>query len=202
MMIKDRDYTLILDKSGSMSKREPNADKSRWQSAEESTLALARKCEQFDPDGLTVYLFSSRFKRYDNVTSEKVEQIFLENDPVGSTNLTAVLEDAFRDYFERKAKGKTKANGETILVITDGEPDDRRSVIESIINASRKLDRDEELAVSFIQVGQDLSAREFLKALDDQLLKVGAQFDIVDTITMDEMAEMSLTEVLMKAIED
>lgn len=201
-ILKDRDYTLILDKSGSMSKREPNADKSRWQAAEESTLALARKCEQFDPDGLTVYLFSSRFKRYDNVTSEKVEQIFLENDPVGSTNLTAVLEDAFRDYFERKAKGKTKPNGESILVMTDGEPDDRRSVIESIINASRKLDRDEELAVSFIQVGQDLSAREFLKALDDQLLKVGAKFDIVDTITMDDMAEMSLTEVLLKAIED
>jgi len=201
-ILKDRDYTLILDKSGSMSKREPNADKSRWQAAEESTLALARKCEQFDPDGLTVYLFSSRFKRYDNVTSDKVEQIFLENDPVGSTNLTAVLEDAFRDYFERKAKGKTKPNGESILVMTDGEPDDRRSVIESIINASRKLDRDEELAVSFIQVGQDLSAREFLKALDDQLLKVGAKFDIVDTITMDDMAEMSLTEVLLKAIED
>lgn len=201
-ILKDRAYTLILDKSGSMSKREPNADKSRWQAAEESTLALARKCEQFDPDGLTVYLFSSRFKRYDNVTSDKVEQIFLENDPVGSTNLTAVLEDAFRDYFERKAKGKTKPNGESILVMTDGEPDDRRSVIESIINASRKLDRDEELAVSFIQVGQDLSAREFLKALDDQLLKVGAKFDIVDTITMDDMAEMSLTEVLLKAIED
>jgi uncharacterized protein with von Willebrand factor type A (vWA) domain len=201
-MIKDRDYTLILDKSGSMSKREPNTGKSRWQTAEESTLALARKCEQFDPDGLTIYLFSSRFKRYDNVTAEKVEQIFLENDPVGSTNLTAVLEDAFKDYFDRKAKGLTKPNGETILVITDGEPDDRRSVIESIINASRKLDRDEELAVSFIQVGQDLSAKEFLNALDDQLLKVGAKFDIVDTMTMDDMAEMSLAEVLLRAIED
>jgi len=202
MMIKDRDYTLILDKSGSMSKVDQSAGKSRWQAAEESTLALARKCEQFDPDGLTVYVFSSRFKRYDQVTSDKVEQIFLENDPVGTTNLTAVLEDAFRDYFARKTKGSTKPNGETILIITDGEPDDRRSVIECIINASRKLDRDEELAVSFIQVGQDLSAREFLNALDDQLVKVGAKFDIVDTITMDDMAEMSLTEVLLKAIED
>jgi len=201
-ILKDRDYTLILDKSGSMSKRDQSDGKSRWQTAEESTLALARKCEQFDPDGLTVYTFSSRFKRYENVTSEKVEQIFLENDPVGSTNLTAVLEDAFRDYFERKAKGKTKPNGETILIITDGEPDDRRSVIESVINASRKLDRDEELALSFIQVGRDFSAKEFLNALDDQLLSVGAKFDIVDTVTMDDIAEMSLAEVLLRAIED
>jgi hypothetical protein len=49
---------------------------SRWQAAQESTLAIARKCEQLDPDGITVYLFSSRFKRYDNVTSSKVEEIF------------------------------------------------------------------------------------------------------------------------------
>ncbi|MEY2976393.1 MAG: hypothetical protein RLZZ435_530 [Cyanobacteriota bacterium] len=201
-LLKDRDYTLILDKSGSMSKRDQAGGKSRWQAAEESTLALARKCEQFDPDGLTVYTFSSRFKRYENVTSDKVEQIFLENDPIGTTNLASVLEDAFRDYFERKTAGQTKANGETILVITDGEPDDRRPVIESIINASKKMDRDEELAVSFIQVGNDTSATEFLKALDNQLMKVGAKFDIVDTLTMDEMSEMSLAEVLMKAIDD
>jgi hypothetical protein len=113
-----------------------------------------------------------------------------------------VLQDAFESYFQRKAKGETKPNGETILVITDGEPDDRRSVIQAIINASRRLDRDEELAVSFIQVGNDASAREFLKALDDQLVQVGAKFDIVDTITMDEIGDMSLADVLLNAIED
>jgi hypothetical protein len=29
--------------------------RSRWEIAQESTLALARKAEQFDPDGITVY---------------------------------------------------------------------------------------------------------------------------------------------------
>jgi hypothetical protein len=51
-------------------------------------------------------------------------------------------------------------------------------------------------------VGNDASAREFLKALDDQLVQVGAKFDIVDTLTMDEMADMSLVDVLLNAIED
>lgn len=74
--MKDRDYTLILDKSGSMSVTDTGASMTRWELAEESTLALARKCEKFDPDGITVYLFSSRFKRYDDVTSAKVEEIF------------------------------------------------------------------------------------------------------------------------------
>lgn len=200
--MKDRDYTLILDKSGSMSASDRPTGQTRWQEAQESTLALARKCEQFDPDGITVYLFSSRFKRYENVTAAKVKQLFIENDPMGSTNLATVLKDAFNSYFQRKASGQAKPNGETILVVTDGEPDDRRSVMEVVVDATRRMDRDEELAVSFIQVGTDGGATQFLKALDDQLQGVGAKFDICDTITLDDMADMSLAEVLMSAIED
>lgn len=200
--MQDRDYTLILDKSGSMSTPDQPGGRSRWDSAQESTLALARKCEQFDPDGITVYLFSSRFKRYDNVTSSKVEQIFQENDPAGTTNLAGVLQDAIAHYFQNKAAGQTKAGGETILVVTDGEPDDRKAVMRAIIEASRQMDRDEELAISIIQVGLDATATRFLKALDDELQGAGAKFDICDAITIDDMADMTLAEVLLNAIND
>ncbi|MBW4508969.1 MAG: VWA domain-containing protein [Scytonematopsis contorta HA4267-MV1] len=201
-MMTDRDYTLILDKSGSMSTPDQVGSRSRWEIAQESTLALARKCEQFDPDGITVYVFSGRFKRYENVTSSKVAQIFLENDPAGTTNLAGVLQDAVNNYFQRKASGQAKPNGETILVVTDGEPDDRKAVFEVVITATRKMERDEELAISIIQVGNDPQATKFLKALDDQMESVGAKFDICDTITLDDMEEMTLAEVLSNAITD
>lgn len=200
--MEDRDYTLIIDKSGSMSTPDQPGGKSRWDAAQESTLALARKCEQFDPDGITVYLFSGRFKRYDNVTSSKVAQIFQENDPMGTTNLAGVLQDATDQYFQRKTAGQTKPNGETILVITDGEPDDRKAVMRVIIEASRHMERDEELAISLIQVGTDATATRFLKALDDELHGAGAKFDIVDTISLDDMENMTLPEVLLSAIQD
>ena len=201
-LVEDRDYTLIIDKSGSMSTADQPSGKSRWAAAQESTLALARKCEEIDTDGITVYLFSGRFKRYDNVTSDKVSQIYQENDPMGRTDLASVLKDALDNYFERKAAGQTKPNGETILVITDGEPDDRKSVMRVIIEASRKIERDEELAISLIQVGTDRMATQFLKALDDQLQSAGATFDIVDTITIDDMEDTPLAEVLLNAITD
>ncbi|MEH2438585.1 MAG: VWA domain-containing protein [Nostoc sp.] len=201
-MMSDRDYTLIIDKSGSMSTPDQVGGRSRWDIAQESTLALARKAEQFDPDGITVYVFSGRFKRYDDVTSAKVAQIFLENDPSGTTNLAAVLQDALNNYFQRKAAGKSKPNGETILVITDGEPDDRKAVFEVIIHATRQMERDEELGISMIQVGSDAQATKFLKALDDQLQSVGAKFDICDTVTLDDLEEMSLVDVLTNAITD
>ncbi|MEH2083866.1 MAG: VWA domain-containing protein [Nostoc sp.] len=201
-MMSDRDYTLIIDKSGSMSTPDQVGGRSRWEIAQESTLALARKAEQFDPDGITVYVFSGRFKRYDDVTSAKVAQIFLENDPSGTTNLAGVLQDALNNYFQRKAAGKTKPNGETILVITDGEPDDRKAVFEVIIHATRQMERDEELGISIIQVGSDAQATKFLKALDDQLQSVGAKFDICDTVTLDDLEDMSLVDVLTNAITD
>jgi uncharacterized protein with von Willebrand factor type A (vWA) domain len=201
-MLDNRDYTLIIDKSGSMATPDQKGGRTRWVTAQESTLALASKCEQFDPDGITVYLFSGRFKRYENVTSGKVGQIFRENDPSGTTDLAAVLKHATDDYFQRKTSGQAKANGETILVITDGEPDDRKAVMKVIIEASRKMDRDEELAISFIQVGTDPQASRFLKILDDELQSAGAKFDICDTVTMEDMEDMSLSEVLLNAITD
>ncbi len=201
-VVQDRDYTLIIDKSGSMSTPDQAGGRSRWSAAQESTLALARKCEQFDPDGITVYLFSGRFKRFDNVTAEKVAQIFQENDPSGTTDLAGVLKDATDKYFQRKAAGETKTNGETILVITDGEPDDRKAVMRVIIEASRHMERDEELAISLIQVGNDATATRFLKVLDDELQGAGAKFDLVDTITLDDMENFTLTEVLLNAIND
>ncbi|MEA5514625.1 VWA domain-containing protein [Nodularia sp. UHCC 0506] len=201
-MLENRDYTLIIDKSGSMATPDQKGGRTRWVSAQESTLALASKCEQFDPDGITIYLFSGRFKRYDNVTAAKVTQIFQENDPSGTTDLASVLKHATDDYFQRKSAGQTKPNGEIILVVTDGEPDDRKAVMKVIIEASRRMNNNEELGISFIQVGTDAQATRFLKVLDDDLQGAGAKFDICDTITMDDMEDLSLSEVLLNAIMD
>jgi uncharacterized protein with von Willebrand factor type A (vWA) domain len=201
-MLENRDYTLIIDKSGSMATKDKPGGPSRWQIMQESSLALASKCEELDPDGITFYLFSSKFKRYDNVTAAKVSAIFQENDPSGRTDLAAVLGDALNSYLQRKAQGQTPENGELILVVTDGEPDDRKAVVQVIIEASKKLDRDEELAISFVQVGTDAAATAFLKILDDDLGRAGAQFDIVDTITMNDMEDLTLKEVLLSAVND
>jgi uncharacterized protein with von Willebrand factor type A (vWA) domain len=197
-----RDYTLIIDRSGSMAIKDQAGGRSRWTAARESAHALAAKCDELDPDGITLYVFGSRFRRYENVTAERVGQVFLENEPCGGTDLAGVLSHAFDSYFQRKRAGDTKAEGETIVVVTDGEPDDQKAVMKTIVEATRRIDRDEELGVSMVQVGTDPLATRFLKALDDDLVKVGAKFDICDTITLQEMEDLTLTEVLLRAIHD
>ncbi|AFZ04576.1 VWA domain-containing protein [Calothrix sp. PCC 6303] len=202
-MLENRDYTLIIDKSGSMSKKDQEGNKSRWNLMEESTFALASKCEEFDPDGITIYTFSRNFKRYDNVNSSKVEQIFSENEPKGNTALAEVLQDALQNYLQRKIKPENKRDGETILVVTDGKPDDQEKVAKVIIQATQDIEKEKELAICFIQIGNEKEAADFLNFLDDELKSMGAKYDIVTTVSLldIENEELTFKEVLLRAID-
>lgn len=200
--LQQRGYTLIIDKSQSMAICDQAGGKSRWEVMQESTLALAESCEQFEPDGIAIYLFADEFKRYDRVTAQKVVQIFQENQPSGKTNLAATLKDATDHYFSLRATERAKPNGEIILVVTAGEVSRPEAVKQVIIEAANQLEREDELAISLIQVGFNAEATRFFKVLDDELQGAGAKFDICDTVTLDDVGDMLLADVLLKAIVD
>lgn len=201
-MIDNRDYVLIVDKSGSMETRDAAGGITRWESARESTFALAAAVEPMDPDGIDLFVFATNFKKYPNVTPSSVDNIWKENNPMGGTNLHTVLIAAFEEFKVKKAAGALPANGQTIIVVTDGEPSDQRAVKSAIKDVTQTMEKDEELAVLFIQAGNDAGATAFLKALDDDLVSEGAKFDIVDTIKFDEIENKPLKEVLLNAIND
>jgi uncharacterized protein YegL len=208
----DRDFTVIIDRSGSMA--DPalaGKARTRWEASEEATIALARECNKYDPDGITVYTFGSNFHRFDNTTESKVGEIFRQVRPNGSTRLAEVLEDAFfgaNGYIARKKRGQAKKNGELFCVVTDGQPDDQQAVADVIIRASHELTDPNEVNITFIQVGDDRKAKEFLVNLDDKLEAPEGQqgnsryakYDIVDTLTIDQLGGKDLTEVLVAAV--
>src|SRR5690348_11910079 len=109
--LDEKDVTIIVDRCGSIGTRDPRTGKSRWKTVEERVEAVARKLQELDSDGITVYEFSSHYQRWDNTTADRVQEIF-KKDPMGSTNLAGVLNHAFSDYLSRKKSGKTKLNGE------------------------------------------------------------------------------------------
>jgi hypothetical protein len=117
--------------------------------------------------------------------------VFTENEPMGGTDLAGVLDHAFDAHFAAAKRP------ETIVVVTDGAPDDEKAVMRTILRAAKRVARQDQLAVSFVQVGTDAGARRFLKILDDELVRAGAPHDIVSTVTMEEAEGMGLTEVLM-----
>lgn len=201
--LQNRDYVMIIDKSGSMTQTDTPTGQSRFKAAEESTIAIASMLEQYDPDGIDVIPFSGSFKVYNNTTAAKVVDIFRENQPMGGTVLAPPLKSVFDTYLAAKAAGTTKSNGMIVLVITDGQPSDAADVAKTISDFTQKLDNgDGEFGITFLQVGRDPEATRFLKSLDDDLTSHGAKFDIVDTKTIDEVEQIGLTEVLIAALND
>lgn len=185
-----RNYSLIIDKSGSMQTEDVNGN-SRWKAAEESTIAIASHIAKIDPNGIVLYLFSGNFKRYEGLKdADAVRKAFAENSPMGSTALHLVLADAI-------AKSDKP---ETIIVVTDGAPDDRAAVEKVIRDATSKMDSDEQLSIAFFQIGKDGGAQKFLQGLDDDIK--GAKFDIVDVKTFDELENIGLEAALLAAIND
>jgi hypothetical protein len=90
----------------------------------------------------------------------------------------------------------------TLLVITDGQPDDKASVAQTLIKATKRMSADEQLAISFVQVGDDPGATSFLTFLDDELVHMGAKFDIVDTFPASQFGDRPISELLLAAIQD
>lgn len=201
--LKDRDYVLILDKSGSMgAESDTPSGQTRWEEAKESTLAIAQHCQKLDPDGITVVPFAGAFKVYESTTPDKVKEVFNENSPMGNTFLAAPLKATFDSYLKRKADGKAKSHGELILVVTDGCPQDGDAVAKEITAFTKHLDRDEEYGICFLQIGRDKEATKFLQSLDNDLEKQGAKFDIVNTKTIEEVEKIGLTATLLAAVNE
>lgn len=200
--LKNRDYYVVIDKSGSMDERDCPGGKSRWDYCQESTMAIARKLQEYDPDGITVVPFSATNKFYPNTTPDKVKAVFQECSPMGGTNLAPALQACFTDYLEAKKKGNAKTNGIMIVVVTDGQPQDEDDVAKTIVRFTKQIDHDDEAGISLLQVGKDVHAAAYLKRLDDHLETEGAKFDIVNSKTMDDLENIPLIDAMIAALDE
>ncbi len=199
--LQDRDYYLLIDRSGSMEDTDTRNGQSRFKYAEEGTIALAKAASGFDPDGITLVMFGSSHKVYDNVTADKVKDCFKENAPFGGTTLAPPLKHCFDDYLKKKKSGETKKNGALVVVVTDGCPSDGDDVKKAIVKLTNDLDNaDQELGILFLQVGRDAGATKYLEELDDNLK--GAKHDIVDAKTFDEVETLGIMGALEAALDD
>jgi hypothetical protein len=205
-LLKNRDYTIVVAKTRSDLVQKPPGYEQRWLHAHDAIVTLAQKCETFDPDGITLYLSnqdqSQPFKSYKHVKSAQLGEIFDAHYPPATIDLLKVLQTILHEFFTRKAAQQTQPNGEMILILIDGEPSDRMAISRLLVHTANQLDQDSELGIGFIQLGDDLIARGFLAALDENLKSAGAKFDIVHTEVLADIQPHSLTEFLQDVLGD
>ena len=205
-LLEDRDYTIIIARSdGSRDPKHPFYEE--WVEAQASLIDLAKKCQEFDSDGITVYEASTPMWKYKNSNVARLAEILqrqnTEQDSAKPTaiNLAEPLTTAFSDYFQLKTKAAGK-QGAIIVVVLDEKPENGAAIAEILVSAANKIDRDEEIGVSFIQIGDDLKTQKFLIDLDTNLQVQGAKFDIVDTKFWHEIKRSSVVQFLIGAIND
>ena len=215
-LLRDRDYTIILGKT-TRSYQVPHLSEA-WENAQTTIKSLIQLCESLDQDGLTLYTAESRlehqagqadqpgirpgFRKLVNLKSEALAAAIAASCPPQSLECGLPLQEALRDYFDRKTKGLAKPNGEIILVFLDGEPADRWPMVRAIVEATRWVDRPDELAIGIVQIGNDSLATGFFQALDDDLYLAGAKTDIVDFEPITHVDEAALSQFLQKVLAD
>eukprot|EP00996_Jenningsia_fusiforme_P002837 NODE_3651_length_940_cov_27.571268_g3354_i0.p1 GENE.NODE_3651_length_940_cov_27.571268_g3354_i0~~NODE_3651_length_940_cov_27.571268_g3354_i0.p1 ORF type:complete len:274 (+),score=54.11 NODE_3651_length_940_cov_27.571268_g3354_i0:69-890(+) len=183
-------YVVIVDSSISM--KSSCGGVSRWDEARDAVQLIAPHACRMDPNGITLYLFHSVYKKWTEVTSEeRVKSIFEEFHPAGGTDLTAVLEDAYLEYTNRKSDLPTR-----ILVISDGEPNDPGSCKELLEKMQCELTDLSALHISFLQVGDDAGAASFMLELE-----ASKQIHFVDIIESHKLAGLSVVELVQTLVQ-
>lgn len=178
------DAILLIDHSTSMDEMSLRfSGKNRMHEVEEAAIGIARAAEKFDTDGITVIPFSTKAVLVDNVTSDKVKQVFAEYTPNGNTNLAAALELALE---KAQKSGKQTA----VMIYTDGEPNDEKAVMNILNRAGTTLGRPK-IGFVFVQVGTAPGATKFLEKLDDELT-----VDVVDTLSAADAENLGYPELV------
>jgi hypothetical protein len=193
------EHVVLVDRSGSMgepSKRIPG--KTRWAEAQEHISGLCNYLHDVDENGIDIILFSGTVTSYDGVkTTDDVKKIFSEVQPKGSTNLADAIREA------NKKRTANQGRGYFFHIFTDGVPDSEAAAATAIAECVKTMTKDADLAISFLQIGDDPGATAFLKRLDDNLQKShNLQFDAVNTMTAAESDGLSYEQIMWQALND
>lgn len=198
------DFYLLIDQSGSMSYDSNQPGLSRWKQIEEVAAGLANYLstgnngQPIDTDGFTLITFNDTALDRGNFNSvAAIGNLFAKEGPGGGTNLAAAI-----TLLQQKMKS---SNGKKAMAFcyTDGAPQDQQAAINAICSIVKTMKTDGDFAISFVQVGNDAGATQFLEMLDDGLqTKYNLPFDAVDCNHIEEIGLLTPGQLMQKALDD
>lgn len=183
---KGDQFIIGLDISGSMATTDCPGGLSRFVSSLETLKTFVREAAKWDPDGVSFYPFGATVHAYPDLQPDDIDA------KIGRLSLEAATMTHLavnRAYAEHKAK---KNEQTFLLIFTDGQPSDPEALRNEIISITNDVKDEKEFRIAFITVGQrSASLDAYLTALDDDLTKAGAKYDIVDVKRLEEVDFMA-----------
>jgi hypothetical protein len=215
--LASHDIVLMIDKSGSMGRTDcklsdprqavvfstfspgPSGQyTSRWNWCLEQMTEMVHQTEQALPGGFSIVLFDHRFAIYPRANAQQLVDMFTENQPIGGTNLTQPLAATFADYFRRKSLSHGKIKPLVIGIITDGGPENPKSVREVIVSTIFQMRHPSDITVIFFLIGgHDPGGQAFIDFITISAIQAeGAPFNIVKSVSFEQLQQMGLARAL------
>lgn len=142
----------------------------------ETLPAFLTEAQKYDPDGVSIYLFGQRLQAFPDMQADQINAKLsgISNHLEGMTMTHLAINAAYAEHTKKKSE-------QTFLFLfTDGEPSERESVEQAIINITKDVKDENEFRIGFILVGQTPGElNSWLTSIDDDLSKKGAKYDIV-----------------------
>jgi Mg-chelatase subunit ChlD len=194
--LRDHQVVLIIDESGSMGTQDCQGT-TRWNWVARQSGKLAQAAKEACSD-LSIILFSSGYQPMWHVNPDSIQAIFSRLGPGGGTELSAPLNAVFDRYFKSRA-----LNPDTkpliVVVITDGYPQDRGRVVDTIAEAANATTHDGEIVVNFFLVDGSLSGSSWWEGLNSRL---HARRDIVNLVEYFQLLRRGVVGALSEALKD
>jgi von Willebrand factor type A domain len=195
--LSNYDVVIVIDTSGSMNFHLSSEPTTKWQWCATYIHNFAEKMRPILTSGLTIVTFNNKYQIEPHCSPERVESIFQSTTPVGGTDMATPLNEVLKSYL-----ATSRSRPLLIAVLTDGMPNLGPKVEDVIIDATRDMRTPGEIRMTFLEIGEEFDGQKLIKLLDDYLVYEGAKYDIVDSLTFDEVKQMGLVDALKHAINE
>lgn len=178
---------------------DPANPPTRWEKAVVALNGVVAQVAKVDHDGVDLICFpgsgddtegGSDYDIYRNVRDATgIEEMVNARPPGGLCEMGKAMDVVLAEAFARGFAEKPTA----VLVLTAGRPDDHEDLSRTLADAAGRVEKDADLTVTFVQVGDDAWAESYLSHLDTELVTTnaeGEEIDIVDTIKDEEIQAM------------
>jgi hypothetical protein len=196
------EVTVLLDRSASMDDAHAGCpgDMTKWMWCKQQIDNLFLSTDRVLDGGFNMVLFNNTFQIRNGVTLWELKQIFDRVKPEGAEkNLAAPLRAVLNDYAKRRNE-KTKRSA--ILVLTDGLQNAGEPLQEVLIEASKNISKPGEVSITFLQVGESITAEELFDDLDHNLVAKGASHHLVNFKPFSEVRNKGVLWELLAAIRE
>ena len=196
------DITVMIDRSATMADNHAGCpgDLSKWIWCKQQVDNLFLATNRVLDDGFRLVLFNDTFQVREGVTLWDLKEYFARTKPAGTgKNISAPLHSVLNDYFRAK---KPTSKPCLIVVLTEGTENVGTPLQDVLIEATRRMSRQGEVVVTFMQVGESLHAEELFDDLDRNLVAKGARYDIAHYKPFSQLRNKGLLWEVIQAVTD